>query len=131
MGDLTAILWKEKRNIRILTNIHDASAEGNFCDNNGKAIKLQIVADYNRHMGYVDKGDRVTNSYSINHHRTRQKTLAYSIHHAKMSCMFGQGCHQECFSEVPKVSFSTMWGEKMLSRLPHQDKSLKHFRLFN
>ena len=24
------------------------------------------MADYNRHMGYVDKGDRMTNSYSIN-----------------------------------------------------------------
>ena len=36
-GDLTAIPWKEKCNIRILTNLHDAPAEGNFCDNNGKA----------------------------------------------------------------------------------------------
>jgi len=49
-----------------LTNIHDPPAEGNFCDNNGKAIKPQIVADYNRHMGYVVKGDRMANSYSIN-----------------------------------------------------------------
>jgi len=49
-----------------LTNIHDPPAEGNFCNNNGKAIKPQIVADYNRHMGYVDKGDRMANSYSIN-----------------------------------------------------------------
>ena len=46
--------------------MHDAPAEGNFCDNNGRAIKLQIVADYNRHMGYVDKGNRMANSYSIN-----------------------------------------------------------------
>jgi len=65
-GDLTAILWRDKCDIRILTNIHDPSAEGNFCDNNGKAIKLQIVADYNHHMSYVDKGDRMVNSYSIN-----------------------------------------------------------------
>ena len=65
-GELTAILWRDKRDVRILTNIHDAPAEGDFCDNNGKAIKPQIVADYNRHMGYVDKGDRMTNSYSIN-----------------------------------------------------------------
>jgi len=65
-GDLTTILWRDKRNVRILTNIHDAPAEGNFCDSNRKAIKPQIVADYNRHMGYVDKGDRMTNSYSIN-----------------------------------------------------------------
>ena len=65
-GDLTTILRRDKRDVRILTNIRDATAEGNFCDNNGKAIKPQIVADYNRHMGYVDKGDRMTNSYSIN-----------------------------------------------------------------
>jgi len=43
-----------------LTNIHDVQAEGNFCGTNGKVITLQIVADYNRHMGYVGKGDRMT-----------------------------------------------------------------------
>jgi len=32
----------------------------------GPAIKPQIVADYKRHLGYVDKGDRMANSYSIN-----------------------------------------------------------------
>jgi len=67
-GDLTAILWRDKRDICILTNIHDPPAEGNFCNNNGKAIKPQIVVHYNPHMGYVDKGDRMANSYSINRH---------------------------------------------------------------
>ena len=55
-GDLTTILWRDRRNVCILTNIHDAPAEGKFCSSNGKAIKPQIVVDYNRHMGYVDKG---------------------------------------------------------------------------
>jgi hypothetical protein len=49
----------------MLTNIHDSPAEGNFCDSNGKAVRSQIVADYSRHMGYVDKGGRMANSYSI------------------------------------------------------------------
>ena len=53
-GDLKTILWRDKRDVRILTNIHDAPAEGNFCDTDGKAIKPQIVSDYNRHMGYVE-----------------------------------------------------------------------------
>ena len=61
-GDLTATLWRDKREVCVLTNIHDPPAEGNFCDDNGKAIKPQIVADYNRHIGYVDKGE----TYSIN-----------------------------------------------------------------
>jgi len=65
-GDLTAILWRDKRDVRILMNIHDPPAEGNFCNNNGKAIKLQTMAEYNHQMGYVDKGDRMANSYSIN-----------------------------------------------------------------
>ena len=64
-GDLTAIMWRVKRDARILTNIRDQPAEGNFCDNNVKTIRPQIVEDYNRHMGYVDKGDRMANSYSI------------------------------------------------------------------
>ena len=65
MGDLTAILWKDKRDVYLLSNIHNAPPEGNFRDNDGKAVKPQIVEDYSRHMGYVDKGDRMANSYSI------------------------------------------------------------------
>jgi hypothetical protein len=34
----------------------------NFCNKNGKAIKPQTVMDYNHHMGYMDKGDRMANS---------------------------------------------------------------------
>jgi hypothetical protein len=57
-ADLTATLWRDKRDICVLTNIHDVPAEGNFCNEAGKTIKPQTVMDYNRHMGYVDKGDR-------------------------------------------------------------------------
>ena len=64
-ADLTAILWWDKRDVCMLTNIHSSPAEGNFCNEGGKAIKLQIVIDYNQHMGYVNKGDRMTNSYSM------------------------------------------------------------------
>jgi len=64
-ADLMAILWRNKRDICMLTNIHSAPADGNFYSEGGKAIKTQIVMDYNYHMGYVDKGDRMVNSSSI------------------------------------------------------------------
>ena len=64
-ADLTAILWRDKRDICMLTNIHNAPARSNICKEGGKAIKPQIVMDYNHHMGFVDKGDRMANSYSI------------------------------------------------------------------
>jgi hypothetical protein len=64
-GDMTALVWKDKRDVYLLTNMHCPPAEGNFCDEHGNAIKPAIVADYNAHMGYVDKADRMANSYSI------------------------------------------------------------------
>ena len=78
-GDLTAILWKDKRDVYLLTNIHNAPLEGNFCHSNGKAVKPQIVMDYSRHMGYVDKGDRKANSYSISR-RTLKWTKKLFFH---------------------------------------------------
>jgi hypothetical protein len=49
-GDMTALVWKDKRDVYILTNIHDPPAEGIFCDESGNALKPAIVANYNRHM---------------------------------------------------------------------------------
>jgi hypothetical protein len=47
-----------------VTNIHNPPAEGNLSDEQENAIKPLIVVDYNRHTVYVDKGDRMANSYS-------------------------------------------------------------------
>jgi len=63
-GDLTAVVWKDKRDVYLLTNIHDPLREGNHRDEHGNAIKPAIVADYNRHMGHVDNSDRLANSYT-------------------------------------------------------------------
>ena len=64
-ADLTAILWQDKRDICMLTNIHGVPAENNFSSEEGKTIELQIVMDYDHHMGYMDKCDRMAVHYSI------------------------------------------------------------------
>jgi hypothetical protein len=45
----------------------------------GNEIKPEIAVDYNRHMNYVDKGDRMVNSYSISH-RTWKWTKKLFFH---------------------------------------------------
>jgi hypothetical protein len=82
--DVTARLWQYKRDIYILTNIHSTPAGGNFCNSGGKAIKPEIVTDYSHHMGYVDKGDRMANSYSICH-RTLKWTKKPFFHLFKLA----------------------------------------------
>ena len=63
-GDLMAVVWRDKKDVCLLTNIHDPPTEGNYRDEDGNSIKLAIVTDYNRHMGHVDNADRMANSYT-------------------------------------------------------------------
>jgi hypothetical protein len=52
-GVLTAVIWNDKQDVCILTNMHKPQEEGNFCDEYGRAHK-PTIEDYNWHMGYVD-----------------------------------------------------------------------------
>ena len=61
--DMTAVVWKDKRDMCLLTNIHDPPREGNYRDEHGNAIKPAIVVDYNRHMGHVDNADKAKQSH--------------------------------------------------------------------
>jgi hypothetical protein len=56
-GNLTALAWKDRRDVYLLTNMDLPPEEGNFCDDSKRVMKPQIVARYNRHMGYVDISD--------------------------------------------------------------------------
>jgi hypothetical protein len=43
-----------------LTNTHNPKAkESHFHDEHESALKPQIIPEYNQHMGYADKGDRM------------------------------------------------------------------------
>ena len=63
-GGLTALVWKDRREVCMLTNMDPPPAEGNFCDIN-RPVKPHIVERYNRHMGYVDNSDCMAKSYSM------------------------------------------------------------------
>ena len=64
-GIFTALAWKDRRDVHMLTNMDPPPEEGNSCDDSKQAVMPQIVARYNRHVGYVDISDRMANSYSM------------------------------------------------------------------
>jgi hypothetical protein len=53
-GAMTAVI-KDKRNVHVLTNIHDPPEEGNCCDESRNALKPDIVQDYNQYLGYINR----------------------------------------------------------------------------
>lgn len=58
---MTAAVWKEKCDTHTHANICDPPDEGSFCVESGNALKPSIVEDYNGHVGYVSKSDRMAN----------------------------------------------------------------------
>jgi hypothetical protein len=60
-GDLTALVWKDKREVYILTSVHQPPAEG-------KSLKPANFKNYNMRMGYINKSNQIANNYSISQH---------------------------------------------------------------
>jgi len=79
----------------MMTDIHNTPAEGNFCSEKGKAIKTQIVMDYKDHMGYVDKGDRMVNSYCTSR-RILKWMIKFVFHLLDLTILNNYILHNSC-----------------------------------
>jgi hypothetical protein len=55
----------DRQNVHILTNMHRPMAEGNFCDECGKAQKPVTVEDYSLYVGNVEKWDKMAAISSV------------------------------------------------------------------
>ena len=73
-GNLQLIKWRDKRDVLILTSMHNAE----FCDvphgnRNGEAVrKPKAVLDYNKYMGAVDRSDQM-----LQYQAFKRKTLKW------------------------------------------------------
>jgi hypothetical protein len=65
--NLTAMVWRDKTDVHILTKMHHPPTNDNFCEKHENALKPQIIQHCNKHTGCSDLGDTMTNSYSIQH----------------------------------------------------------------
>ena len=78
-GGLTALVWRDRREVYMLTNMDPTPKEVSFCDDRNHTLKLHIVERYNRHMGYVDNSERSANRYLMSR-RTFQWTTKLFFH---------------------------------------------------
>ena len=60
---MTALVWKDRREVYMLTNMDPPPVEGNFCDDSNRPVKPHIVEWYNRHKGVIENSYRMANSY--------------------------------------------------------------------
>ena len=64
-GGLIALVWKDRQEVYMLTNVDPPPAKGNFCYDINLPVKPHIVERYNRHMGYVDSSNCMVISCSV------------------------------------------------------------------
>ena len=73
-------------------------------DEYGQAIRPHVVEDYNAHMGFVDKSDRMANSYGIAR-RTWQWTKKLFSHLTDMTILNLFLIHKSCGGKMMHKKF--------------------------
>jgi len=71
-GNLMALKWKDKKDIVMLSTYHDDRTT-TVSTYRGEKEKLEVVVEYNRHMGAVDVADQMMAAYPVE--RKRKKSL--------------------------------------------------------
>jgi len=118
--DLTAVVWRDKRDVCLLTNIHDPPTEGNYRDEHRNAIKPAIVADHNRHMGHVDNADRMANSYTASR-RTWKWTKKLFFHLLDLAIVNSYILLASCGGKkISERDFQLTLIREMLARAGHE-----------
>ncbi|PNF36309.1 hypothetical protein B7P43_G00540 [Cryptotermes secundus] len=103
-GNLSVVLWKDKRDVYVLTNMHPPPLDGNFQDESGCAIKPHVIEDYNAHMGFVDKSERMVNSYGMAR-RTWKWTKKLFFHLLDMTILSAYLLHKSCDGKMTHKKF--------------------------
>jgi len=103
-GTLRAVRWKDRRDVYVLTNMHAPPVQGNFTDESGQAIRPHDVEDYNAHMGFVDKSDRLVNSYGIAR-RTWKWTKKLFFRLTAMTILNAFLIHKSCGGKMTHKKF--------------------------
>ena len=99
----------------ILTNMHAPPVEGNFTNKSGQAIKPRVV-DYNAYMGFVDKSDRMVNSYGIAH-RTWKWTKKLFLHVTDMTILNTFLIHKSRGGKMTHKQFHEVLVRKLIIHL--------------
>ena len=97
----------------ILTNMHAPSVEGNFTHQSGQAIRPRVVEDYNTYMGFVDKSDRMVNSYGIAC-RTWKWTQKLFFHLTDMAILNTFLIHKSCSGKMTHKVFHEILIRKLI-----------------
>lgn len=112
-GTLRAVRWEDRRDVYILTNMQAPPVEGNSTNESGQAIKPHVIEDYNAYMRFVDKSDRMVNSYGIAR-RTWKWTKKLFLHVTDMTILNAFLIHESYSGKMTHKHFREVIVQKFI-----------------
>ncbi|PNF38681.1 hypothetical protein B7P43_G17914 [Cryptotermes secundus] len=103
-GHLSVVHWKDKHDVYVQMNLQPPPLEGNFRDESGHAVNPHVIEDYNAHIGFADKSDRMINSYGIPR-RTWKRTKKLLFHLLDMTIPNAYLLHKSCSGKMTHKKF--------------------------
>jgi hypothetical protein len=103
-GNLRSVRWKGTRDVYILTNMHAPPVEGNFTHESGHAIKPRVVEHLNAYLGFVEKSDRMVNSYGTARSTWKWKEKLF-FHLTDMTILDAFLIHKSCGGKMTHKNF--------------------------
>ncbi|XP_067121312.1 piggyBac transposable element-derived protein 4-like [Centruroides vittatus] len=79
-GKLMALIWRDKKDVCMLSTIHDGSMKSSKSKRRKARMKPEAVLDYNKGMGGVDLADQRINTYAIRKKRLKKFYLKMFLH---------------------------------------------------
>jgi hypothetical protein len=103
-GNLRVVCSKDKHDVYVLTNMHSSPVDGNFRDESGHDVKPHVIEDYNAHVDFVDKSDRMVNSYG-SACRIWKWTKKLFFHFLDMTILNAYLLHKSCGWKMTHKNF--------------------------
>ncbi|XP_067121313.1 piggyBac transposable element-derived protein 4-like [Centruroides vittatus] len=79
-GKLMALIWRDKKDVCMLSTIHDGSMKSFKSKRRKARMKPAAVLDYNKGMGGVDLADQCINTYAIKKKRLKKFYTKIFLH---------------------------------------------------
>ena len=87
--------------------------EGNFTQESGHAVRPRVLEHYNAHMGFVDKSDRMVNSYGIAC-RTWKWTKKLLFHLKDTTILNAFRIHKSCGGTLTHKNFCEIFVRELI-----------------
>lgn len=108
--------WKDKKDVTLLSSIHDNSMQTTTTKRGKEKQKPQLVASYNAHMGGVDLSDNLICHYTTAKNRMKKYYRKVFRHTLDMAVLNSFVCYKHLGGKMDRCNYIITLAEDMISK---------------